>query len=194
MNLLAFWHICYCMIPSICLNLFAACISILYCANKQTSEARDVRLRLISISTSSAASLSMSCSDPWFSLVHCSPGAKITWKPLHAHPHDFLLDCSSSETQTAYDYVQNKDRRPSTHMRTCHHNHNHKQTRTNPGEKTSSCVFTNGRGALTALWWHLIPSIAFLLLMVWGASTHCLTQTYTLIDTHTLVQLNICCF
>lgn len=72
-----------------------------------------------------------------------------------------------------------------------------KHTQTHKSRWKPSWVLTIGSG-LTALWWHLIPSIAFLLLMVWGASTHCLTDIGKLVDTHrdtrTPVQPNICCF
>lgn len=53
--------------------------------------------------------------------------------------------------------------------------------------KTPSRVLTIGSGPI-ALWWHLIPFIAFLLLIVWGASTHCLTLTHT----HTFVVTQRC--
>lgn len=80
--------------------------------------------------------------------------------------------------------------------RHCHHNNNRIRTHTNTQIQVKTVLSINNRP--TALWWHLIPSIAFLLLMVWGASTHCLADIGKLVDTHgdtrTPFQPNICCF
>lgn len=56
---------------------------------------------------------------------------------------------------------------------------------------TQTCTVTGGENVRlrvnkSRLRRHLIPSIAFLLLMVWGASTHCLSHTHT--------RTHICCF
>lgn len=55
--------------------------------------------------------------------------------------------------------------------------HAHKHTQVN--HRWRKCPLALSRLNKRRLWRHLILSIAFLLLMVWGASTHCLTHTHT---------------
>lgn len=149
----------YCAILSFCFNL-PKLFSILYCVNKQTSEVSgclaDIYLYIL-----------CSCSLdvlPWPLVQFGSPGAKITWIPLHPHPHDLLFDrsylysslCqSSSETQTAY--VHSKDSK----LKTDNHPHTPQpQSHTQIQVKKTSCVLTKGCGADSTrdIWYPQSPS------------------------------------
>lgn len=141
----------------------------------------------MSISTSSAASLLMRPLVQFGSLFTSGKGS---WTSPRPHPCELMLHCSDlcccqrHKPLIIMSKIKGSERKKTT-QKTIHwykHTTTTTTTHTDPGEKTSSGVLTIGSGGWR---WHLIASIAFLLLMVWGASTHCLTHTYTHTCRHT---------